>query len=180
MIANFLDGVPDRDDQIRRSVSVGSSSGFVFAADAPRRRSRRGRRGRVVTGGRERRPAAAAAASLWVKAHNPGDVPSMEEDKGSWVRIGGGGGGLLLTAATHRVGMRGEKLNGTAAFRSLGEEVRGCRYHDEGGLELFERYSRGNCLLECRWRRAEERCGCRPWDVPSGDGSRRGLGSAGG
>ena len=37
-------------------------------------------------------------------------------------------------------------------------------------MKLFAYYTESNCKLECAWTRAAEKCGCKPWYVPSVDG----------
>ena len=53
------------------------------------------------------------------------------------------------------------------SFRKIDQNLRKCRFPDEGDLKLFSFYTKSNCELECSWSRAEELCGCRPWHVPA-------------
>ena len=48
--------------------------------------------------------------------------------------------------------------------------LRKCRFPDEGSLKLFSYYTKANCELECAWKKAEEICGCKPWQIPAEDG----------
>ena len=57
------------------------------------------------------------------------------------------------------------------SFKHIPKMLRGCSFPDEGELKLFDYYSEANCKLECSWKRAEETCGCKPWYVPSTDGT---------
>ena len=50
--------------------------------------------------------------------------------------------------------------------------MRKCRFPDEGSLKLFDYYTESSCKLECSWDKAEQVCGCKPWDVPASDGSK--------
>ena len=59
------------------------------------------------------------------------------------------------------------KLIFQASFKNINEDLRKCKFPDEGELELFSHYTKSNCELECAWKKAEEICGCRPWHVPS-------------
>ena len=56
-------------------------------------------------------------------------------------------------------------------FKSIKQELRKCRFPEEGNLKLFDYYTESNCKLECAWSKAEEICGCKPWHVPAEDGS---------
>ena len=51
----------------------------------------------------------------------------------------------------------------TATFKGLSPEMRGCFYPEEHPLEFFPAYSESNCVLECAWRDAKDKCGCVPW-----------------
>ena len=55
------------------------------------------------------------------------------------------------------------------SFRDIPQELRKCRFPDEGNLKLFEFYTESNCKLECSWNKSMEICGCKPWHVPSDD-----------
>ena len=52
---------------------------------------------------------------------------------------------------------------GTAEFKAMAPEKRNCLYPDEKQLEFFTPYSEANCILECTWHLAMEKCGCVPW-----------------
>ena len=56
-------------------------------------------------------------------------------------------------------------------FKEIPKNLRKCYFPDEGDLKIFDYYTESNCKLECSWDKAEELCGCRPWFVPSLDGS---------
>ncbi len=52
---------------------------------------------------------------------------------------------------------------GTEEFRAMDQHKRGCYYPEELELQIFPLYSEANCVLECSWHVARERCGCVPW-----------------
>ncbi len=64
-----------------------------------------------------------------------------------------------------------ERHSGTSdAFRRMSPSRRSCLYPDETHYHadrrpssFFPRYSESNCVLECSWRRAADRCRCLPW-----------------
>ena len=58
------------------------------------------------------------------------------------------------------------------SFKSIKQELRKCRFPEEGNLKLFDYYTESNCKVECAWSKAEEICGCKPWHVPAADGSK--------
>ena len=52
-------------------------------------------------------------------------------------------------------------------IRTVEVKKRKCRFEDEtDGLKLFSTYSKDNCLYECRYQLAKEKCQCVPWNVP--------------
>ena len=53
------------------------------------------------------------------------------------------------------------------SLRSLPMEKRKCAFKEEHQqLELFTKYSRSSCLLECLIKRVKRKCKCLPWDLP--------------
>lgn len=54
-------------------------------------------------------------------------------------------------------------LKTTEDFRALSPEKRRCLFPQELELDIFPEYSEANCVLECAWRLASERCQCVPW-----------------
>ena len=51
----------------------------------------------------------------------------------------------------------------TKEFRNMDAKTRECFYPDEIKLKYFPVYSEPNCLLECAWDFAFEKCKCVPW-----------------
>ena len=51
----------------------------------------------------------------------------------------------------------------TKEFRNMKAKTRECFYTDEIKLKYFPVYSEPNCLLECAWELAFEKCKCVPW-----------------
>ena len=45
---------------------------------------------------------------------------------------------------------------------------RGCKFEDEtSGLMFFKKYSKQNCLFECKIKVAKKHCSCVPWNYPA-------------
>ena len=54
----------------------------------------------------------------------------------------------------------------------LTESERGCRLkNDANALKIFKIYSKESCLLECKIKKAYNKCGCFPWNYPIMEGS---------
>ena len=50
---------------------------------------------------------------------------------------------------------------------SLSEEQRGCRLNSENkALNIFQVYTQEACIMECKIRQANQKCGCFPWNYP--------------
>ena len=120
-----------------------------------------------------------------VKVHQPGDLPRVMDDKSSWHRISSHQNEM----ATHFITIKGEVVHNTVSyyhilsfndwnkntfkepFRIIDQKLRKCKFPEEGNLKLFSYYTQSNCILECSWAKAEEICGCKPWNVPAADDS---------
>ena len=49
----------------------------------------------------------------------------------------------------------------------LTESQRHCRLNeDTKALSIFNIYTRGACMFECKFKASVRRCGCQPWDYP--------------
>ncbi len=51
----------------------------------------------------------------------------------------------------------------TAELEGTSPKRRRCYLPQEKELKLFPFYSDGNCILECAWQMALDKCGCAPW-----------------
>ena len=52
-------------------------------------------------------------------------------------------------------------------IRTVEVKKRKCRFQDEtDGLKLFLTYTKANCLYECQYQLAREKCQCVPWNFP--------------
>jgi len=103
-----------------------------------------------------------------IKVHKAGDIPVMQEDKSSWTKIDVSTSNML----TKYITIKGEDVFASKPYKDLKIESRNCLFPDEGNSALFAHYTMSNCLLECSWKFAEAKCGCRPWHVPSEDGAK--------
>ena len=156
------------------SEGVDIDSGFVFSLDTMQ--------SYLITK-KDRLAEQDSVNTFKIKVHKPGDLPRMQDDKSSWYTIKSNQNDMV----TKFISIKGEKVDYKVpvtliekmssdnllqdSFRDIPQELRKCRFPDEGDLKLFDFYTESNCLLECHWARAEDTCGCRPWHVPSLDQS---------
>lgn len=55
----------------------------------------------------------------------------------------------------------------SSSTKSMPEQERNCRFASESDdSQLFKRYSRVGCLLECQMKKAYQACNCIPWNYP--------------
>ncbi len=54
-------------------------------------------------------------------------------------------------------------MEGTNEFRAMAPQKRNCFYPEEKQLKHFPAYSEPNCVLECAWYYAANKCECTPW-----------------
>ena len=102
-----------------------------------------------------------------IKVHSAGDIPWMSKISSTWELVESN----TEDMSTVFISIQGEEVETTEGFRNIPQELRKCKFSDEGELKIFSHYSESNCELECAWEKAEEICGCRPWFVPALDSS---------
>ena len=145
--------------QAHRSEGVDVDSGFLFSLDTMQ--------SYLITK-KERIAEQDSVNTFRIKVHKPGDLPRMEDDKSSWYTIKSNQNDMV----TKFISIKGEKVDNKVnspkkissdkmmfqeSFREIPQELRKCRFPDEGNLKLFEFYTESNCKLECAWAKAKGR-----------------------
>ena len=69
----------------------------------------------------------------------------------------------------HFVELSGASVAASEDLRDLPVEDRNCKFHDEGELKVYSRYTSTTCVFECKLTLAAELTGCVPWFLPQAD-----------
>ena len=100
-----------------------------------------------------------------VLLHDHNDFPMMLDQENKIIRLDRDK--ELASVPTFYTKVKVEVQDADENIRNVEVKKRKCRFEDEiEGLEMFSKYSKDNCLYECRYQLAKEKCQCVPWNFP--------------
>ena len=109
-----------------------------------------------------------AVREFTVGVHDP-SVPANLRGEGIKVKTGYETTIMVTPRVLHTTDMAIDKLTfGQRRCRASSEA-------DAAGLQIFKKYSREACVLECSLHLASKKCGCIPWNYPMNDREAAGL-----
>ena len=100
-----------------------------------------------------------------VLLHDHNEIPMMLDQTNRIIRLDRDK--ELASVPSFYTKMKVEVADADENVRTVEVKKRKCRFEDEiDGLEIFSTYSKVNCLYECRYQLAKEKCHCVPWNFP--------------
>ena len=100
---------------------------------------------------------------ILLSEHN--DIPMMLNQESNVIRLDKEN--ELASVPSFYIKVKVEVEDADENIRTVEVKKRKCRFEDETDrLKIFSTYSKANCLYECRYQLAKEKCQCVPWNFP--------------